>query len=157
MNEVRTDKLRRIKSLSVLLDSKFQGPLGYKFGLDAVIGLVPVVGDSVTSLLSFYIIIEAAYLGCPVPVLLRMVLNVLVENVLNFVPFLGNLFDFFWKSNQKNIELLMAYEASPHRVSRQSNLVIALIVLLLVGMLALVIYGGYIILAYLYELTLRAL
>lgn len=128
-----------IKRLSEFLDSKFRAPGGFRFGWDALLGLVPGVGDFLTSTLSLYIIARAARLGCSVPVLMRMGLNVLIENIFDTIPLLGNIFDFLWKANNKNLKLLEAHLARPRATTRASMAVIwgtlALIALALIGVL----------------------
>ena len=109
------------------MDSIFKGPLGLKFGLDGLLGLVPFVGDVITSCISLYIIVQAAMMGCPPSVLLRMGLNVLFENVLDMIPLLGNVFDFIWKSNNKNIALLEMHTVNPAGAKFSSRLVLGLI------------------------------
>ena len=131
-------KIQDLRKLSVLLDSKFEGPFGIRFGLDAIIGLLPFGGDVITSAVSFYIISEAALHGCPPFLIFRMVLNVFWENIIGVIPFFGNLFDFYWKSNNKNIALMEAYAMNPKRVETSSKLLILFIILcfilLLVGL-----------------------
>ena len=143
--------IERARTLSELLDSKFEGPLGIRFGLDALLGLLPIFGDFATTVLSFYIILEAALAGCPLPVLIRMVINVLVENVVDFIPIIGNVFDFAWKSNRKNMVLWEAYQLQPHKIHRNSIGVIILLCVFLILSLGLSIYGGYWILTNLYQ------
>ncbi len=109
------------------MDSSFKGPLGLKFGLDGLLGLVPFVGDLITSCISLYIIVQAALMGCPPSVLIRMGLNVLFENVLDMVPLFGNIFDFIWKSNNKNIALLEMHTVNPTGAKFSSRLVLGLI------------------------------
>ena len=80
--------------------------LGWRFGLDALIGLIPGVGDTATSLASFYILVNAVRYGVPKITLLRMGLNLVIDYVLGSVPFVGDLFDAWWKSNRRNLDLL---------------------------------------------------
>ena len=115
-----TPQLRLAKKLSILMDSKFQGPFGIRFGLDALLGLIPLVGDLLTTLISLFIIGLAAWSGCPIIVVVRMVINVLIENAVSLLPVLGNLFDFVWKANLKNVELFERAEASPDQLQRQT-------------------------------------
>ena len=99
--------LRRIRSLSVLMDSAFELPLIKKrVGLDSIIGLVPGIGDGVGMLFSAYIIFEAAKLGAPKTALGKMALNVAIETIVGSVPLLGDIFDAYWKANMKNLDLL---------------------------------------------------
>ena len=151
MSDSRLKRIQRVRTLSDLLDSKFEGPWGIKYGLDGLLGLLPVFGDTATSLLSFYIIIEAALLGCPLPVLLRMILNVVLENVLDFVPFFGNVFDFFWKSNNKNFKLLLDWESDPKRIVRSSTISLFVIFVVFISSLSATLYAGYKILFWIYR------
>jgi hypothetical protein len=131
------DKLEHLKSLGTTLDSKFEGPFGFRFGLDALIGLIPVVGDFVTSALSLYIIAQAAAMGVGPSTLIRMAVNVLVENLFDMLPFIGNIFDFYWKANNKNIALLESHFSNPARETIKSRMIVALIfftlLLILIG------------------------
>ncbi len=140
--------LENIRKLSKLLDSQYEF-LGIKFGLDALIGLVPIVGDIVTTVLSTYIIIQAAAVGCSAPVLLRMTLNVIFENIVDQVPILGNVFDLFFRSNLKNLNLLERHLRDPIKTSSSSSKLIFVIVSLIViatsGLIVAIGYAGYVI------------
>jgi hypothetical protein len=125
---------RELKKLSSLLDTYFEGPFGVRFGLDALIGLIPVIGDVISTAFSFYIILRAYFLGCGPSTLIRMALNVLFENLVDMLPFIGNIFDFFWRSNQRNLILLEQHLENPRRVTLTSRLILLGIFLsLLVG------------------------
>jgi hypothetical protein len=122
----------RLNRLAWLLDSSIPNPgTGLSIGLDALIGLVPVVGDLAGVLLSGYILKEAAALGVSRSILARMALNVAVEGLAGMVPFAGDLFDAAFKANQRNVRLLNAYLDQPVRTARASRGFIALLVLLL--------------------------
>jgi len=136
----RDDKLTHLKQLSTVLDSKFEGPFGFKFGLDALIGLIPVVGDFVTSAMSLYIIAQAASLGAGPSTLIRMAINIVIENLFDMLPVIGNLFDFYWKANNKNIRLLESHLANPARETIKSRMIVALIFFIL---LIILIGSGY--------------
>jgi Domain of unknown function (DUF4112) len=100
--------IERLRQLAYLLDDRFRIPgTGYRIGLDGLIGLVPGVGDAVTTLLALYIVHEARRLGLPLTKLGRMGLNVGVDAVLGAVPLLGDLFDVAWKANRRNLALLL--------------------------------------------------
>ncbi|CAN5894981.1 DUF4112 domain-containing protein [soil metagenome] len=99
--------LERLRHLSYLLDSAFRIPIiGYRVGWDAIIGLVPGLGDVVGMLFSGYIVFEAARLGAPKSVLARMVYNVALEVIIGAIPLIGDLFDAAWKANIRNVRLL---------------------------------------------------
>ncbi|MEO8650461.1 MAG: DUF4112 domain-containing protein [Acidobacteriota bacterium] len=96
-----------LENLSRYLDGLFRIPgTGWKFGLDAIIGLVPNVGDTLTSLASFYILFAGVRYGVPKITLLRMAFNIGLDYVVGSIPFLGDLFDFFWRSNKQNMDLI---------------------------------------------------
>lgn len=89
------------------MDDLFRVPLlGWRFGLDALIGLVPGLGDTTTTLVSFYILAAAVRHRVPKVTLLRMGLNIGIDYLFGSLPVVGDFADAWWKSNQKNIELL---------------------------------------------------
>lgn len=99
--------LERLRHLSYLLDSAFRIPvIGYRVGWDAVLGLVPVLGDAVGMLFSGYIVYEAARLGVPKKVLARMIFNLALDAIIGSIPLIGSLFDAVWKANIRNMRLL---------------------------------------------------
>lgn len=103
-------RLRRVHRLSRLLDDWLRIPgTRYRIGLDGLIGLIPGLGDVIGALLSAYILFEALQLGAPKTLLLRMVGNITLEMLVGVIPILGDLFDFAWKANRKNANLLHAY------------------------------------------------
>ena len=96
-----------IERLSWLMDDLFRIPvLGWRFGLDAIIGLVPALGDTTTTLASFYILASGVRYRVPKITLLRMGLNIAIDYVVGSLPLVGDLFDAWWKSNRMNVELL---------------------------------------------------
>lgn len=139
------DSIKDIQILARFLDSKFSAPLGFRFGWDGILGLIPGVGDIFTSTFSLYIIARAAALGCTVPVLLRMGLNVWIDNLLAAIPILGNVVDFFWKSNLRNLKLLEQHLKDRKGTTRSSWLALALvfagIALLSLAIVALGVYA----------------
>jgi hypothetical protein len=112
----------RLRWLAWLLDSSIPVP-GTRFtvGVDALIGLVPFIGDLVGVALSSFILKEAARLGAPKSVLLRMSFNVALEGVIGIIPFAGDVFDAAFKANQRNVKLLEAWMDDPRRTVRSSR------------------------------------
>lgn len=99
--------LDRLDRLSRVLDIAFVIPgTNVRFGVDAILGVVPVVGDWAGVVLSSWVIIEAARLGVPGGLLARMALNVAIEGVVGSVPVAGDIFDVFWRANRRNVRLL---------------------------------------------------
>ena len=124
-----------LQKLATFLDSKFQLPGGIRIGWDGILGFIPGIGDVVTNVLSMYIIARAAALGCSPSVIIRMGGNVLLDNLFDLVPVLGNFFDIFWKSNLKNLELLEKFQASPERTTLGSRILVLSTVLLVFAVL----------------------
>src|SRR5258705_1107128 len=96
-----------LERLSWLMNDLFRVPgLGWRFGLDALVGLIPGLGDTATSLVSFYILAAGVRYRVPKITLLRMGLNIGIDYLLGSIPLVGDIFDAFWKSNQMNVALL---------------------------------------------------
>jgi hypothetical protein len=96
-----------LEDLSRYLDGLFRVPgTTWRFGLDALIGLIPNLGDTLTLFPSAYILIAGARYGVPKITLLRMAFNVGLDYVVGMIPFVGDAFDFVWKANQQNINLI---------------------------------------------------
>jgi hypothetical protein len=103
----RDARLARLRRLAWLIDGAFRLPgTGFRFGLNSMIGLLPVGGDAVLGVISLYIIYEAAQLGIPRPKLLKMGANVALEVAGGFVPILGDLFDMALKANLRNLRII---------------------------------------------------
>jgi uncharacterized protein DUF4112 len=103
----RRERVERIDRLATLLDTVFIIPgTNVRFGADALIGLVPGIGDTITTALSAYIVYEAYQLGVPHHVLARMIANVAFDSVTGVVPVAGDVLDVFWRANRRNMRLL---------------------------------------------------
>jgi Domain of unknown function (DUF4112) len=102
------DSVARISALAHLLDSAIPIPgTNRTIGIDPLIGLIPVVGDAISAALSSYIIWEARQLGVPSWKIARMVGNVALDTAVGSVPFLGDLFDAAFKSNRRNVRIVL--------------------------------------------------
>jgi Domain of unknown function (DUF4112) len=112
----------RLARLAWLLDSSIPIP-GTRFtiGLEALIGLFPVIGDLAGVLLSSYIVREAAALGVSRSILLRMAFNVALEGLVGMIPLAGDVFDAAYKANQRNVRLLNAWLDHPREAQRASR------------------------------------
>lgn len=110
--------------------------LNWRFGLDAVVGLVPGFGDTVTSLVSFYILASAVRYRVPKVTLLRMGLNIGIDYIIGSVPLVGDLFDACWKSNQMNVALLSRRATVSAREAREGQLSDWLFVFMIILVLA---------------------
>jgi hypothetical protein len=99
---------KHLDKLSYYLDDLIRVPgTEIRFGLDPIISfLFPVAGDTIASLMSAYIVLVSIRYGLPKSVITRMVFNVGVDYAIGSLPFVGDIFDFVWKSNDKNMKLL---------------------------------------------------
>jgi hypothetical protein len=88
---------KSLERLSWLMDDLFRVPvLGWRFGLDALVGLIPGFGDTATSLVSFYILISAVRYRVPKITLLRMAFNIAIDYVIGSLPLVGDVADAWW-------------------------------------------------------------
>jgi hypothetical protein len=105
--------LAALRRWSVLLDSAFRVPgTQMTFGLDPIIGLIPILGDLTTPIFAGLLLLHAVRLRIPRVVQLRMVLNAAIDLAVGLIPVAGDLFDFGWKANVKNLALLERYAHS---------------------------------------------
>jgi hypothetical protein len=106
--ENRTQQsLARLEALAKVMDGAFMIPgTTIRFGLDGIIGLIPVAGDMIAGLVSIYLIWEAKQLGAPRWLIARMLANALLDTALGSVPVVGDAFDVLFRANMKNMALL---------------------------------------------------
>jgi hypothetical protein len=103
----REQRFARIDALSKLLDVAFVLPgTNIRYGIDGLIGLVPIVGDLLTTAISLWIVREARALGAPKHVVARMLGNVALDGVVGLVPFAGDAFDVMFRANVRNMRIL---------------------------------------------------
>jgi hypothetical protein len=133
------DRVQRLRTLAWLLDNSIPLPGGYRIGVDALIGLVPGVGDAIGAVLSAYIVNEARAMGAPRSVLMRMMGNVMIETVIGSIPLAGDLFDAAFKANSRNLALLAQYQSDPVKSRRGSRWFVAGFTSLLILCMALMI------------------
>lgn len=126
-----------LETLSHYLDGLFRIPgTGWRFGLDSLVGLVPNVGDISTALVSFYILVAGVRYGVPKITLLRMALNIGVDYLIGIIPIAGDAFDFFWKHNERNMNLIRERGKGKGSGSRSDYFFVGVIIFVLVGILA---------------------
>lgn len=134
MTPGQEQRLGLLRHVARLLDSAVLVPgTSFRFGLDPILGLIPGLGDMVSPLFTLGLIWQARELGIPPVVLLRMIINVAIDTLIGVVPVVGDLFDFAWKSNNKNMALLEQHAVEERAPSAGDwAFVIVAIVLLLV-------------------------
>lgn len=113
---------KQVHHLARLLDSSIRLPGGIRIGLDGLLGLVPGVGDMLGGALSTWIFYQANKQGAPKSLQLRMILNILVDVMLGAIPIVGDLFDFMWKANNRNLALLERYQAAPKPTRQRATI-----------------------------------
>jgi uncharacterized membrane protein len=105
---------RQLDQFAWLMDECFRIPgVGWRFGLESVLGLFPGAGDLVTGMMSLVLLVRALQFKLPKVVVARMISNTLIDIVIGAIPFIGDAFDFVWKSNTKNMKLFHQYAQEP--------------------------------------------
>jgi hypothetical protein len=128
-------RIERIRQAARVLDSAIPIPgTKYSFGIDAVIGLVPGLGDAVGVLFASVILFQAFRLGASKRLLTRMLYNVGVDGLLGAIPLLGDWHDVVWKANVKNVDLLERHLQQPDETARASGWFLLVVLGAVVGM-----------------------
>src|SRR6266576_3939909 len=131
-------RVKRVRVLAKLLDNSIAIPgTGWKIGFDAIVGLIPGIGDLIGAVLSGYIVLGAAPSDIPAFTLARMLLNVGIDTLVGAVPALGDVFDAAWKANVKNAGLLERHlvvrgDAGRRKRSTVGAILLAAMVLVLI-------------------------
>lgn len=133
------------KQLAHWLDDRFSIPgTNIHFGLDPIISLIPAAGDWLAGAVSGYFIILGVRAEVPASVLLRMGFNVMLDILIGSIPFLGDVFDFGWKANTKNVKLLEQHQKDADSTEKQSKIMLWLMaIVLLLAIIALLILMGW--------------
>src|ERR1044072_4683618 len=155
-NSRRTATVEKsLEQLSWLIDDLFRIPvIGWRFGLDALVGLIPGFGDTATSLVSFYILAAAVRYRVPKITLLRMGMNIGIDYVVGSPPAGGDVADAWWKSNHINIELLKNRATVPVEEARSGRISDWFFVGgIILGLIALAIGSAFISLYVLYKIA----
>jgi uncharacterized protein DUF4112 len=126
MRESDARTLAALRKWSVILDSAFRVPgTNLTFGLDPILGLIPGLGDVTTPFFAALLLLHAVRLRIPRVVQLRMLINAAIDLAIGLVPFLGDVFDFGWKANVRNLTLLERYARPGSKASRGDWLFVA--------------------------------
>jgi len=140
-----------LDNLAFYLDDLFRIPgTSWRFGLDAIIGLIPNVGDTLTSFASFYILLAGVRYGVPKITLLRMAINIAIDYVIGSVPIIGDALDFFWKSNDMNMNLIRERATGKGKGSTSDYVFIIVLIGLLILLLIASILVSVVILYYVF-------
>jgi hypothetical protein len=138
-------ELQRLRAIARLFDQAFAVPgTRWRFGLDALFGLVPGLGDIVGALVAVYALHVARTMRAPGAIQMHMLGNIGLDAVVGTVPLIGDLFDFVFKAQTRNLALLDAWLAAPDRTSRRSRRGLILIpIAILTVFILLTVFGIY--------------
>ncbi|MBL0011746.1 MAG: DUF4112 domain-containing protein [Nitrosomonas sp.] len=141
----------KLNRLAWLMDSSFRIPgTQIRFGLDGIIGLIPGFGDALGALISSHILTQAAQMGAPKSILLKMAFNIGFDAVLGIVPVVGDVSDLIWKANQRNVQLLNDYLNQPEKTVIHSRLFVGILGLLGFGLMILIGFFGFLVMRWLW-------
>ncbi len=122
------------KWLALVMDEFIRVPgTKFKFGLDPLLGLLPGIGDTGSALISAFALIQAARLGVPKVLLVRMSLNILINEVVGIIPVVGDAFSFWFKSNARNYQIIRNHTVAPGAGPRRSDWLFVITVLVLLA------------------------
>jgi len=134
---------RELEVLSQVMDNQFRIPvLGWRFGLNAIIDLVPQFGDVATTIVALYVLVSAVRYRVPKVTLLRMGMNIAIYFVVGLIPFAGDLFDAWWKPNIRNINLLRRRATVSAAEAKRGRTSDWLFVALIAGGLVALLFGS---------------
>ena len=111
------EAIRRLERFAYLLDEQFRVPgTNFRVGIDGLVGLVPGIGDTAAAAIASYVLLEAYRMGAPRALIARMAANIGLDWVVGSVPVAGDLFDFAFKANRRNVDLLIRHLKTRRRV-----------------------------------------
>ncbi|WP_207435199.1 DUF4112 domain-containing protein [Sabulibacter ruber] len=135
------ERLRWVDSFSRLLDNQFKLPgTKFRFGLDPILGLLPVVGDMTSFAMSGVLVMTMAKHGASRYLVVRMLFNIFLDAVIGSIPVVGWLFDFGYKANQRNVELLRRHYQEGKYQGKGTGFIIAVLIAFVV-LFGLLLYG----------------
>ncbi|HEX2855233.1 MAG TPA: DUF4112 domain-containing protein [Opitutaceae bacterium] len=137
-------RLRRLRHLAWVLDRSIPIGGGRRIGIDPLIGLVPGAGDWLGAVLSLYVLYEAARMGLPVAVLTRIAGNIAIEALIGAIPVAGDMFDFVWQANMRNLQLVERHYQPTLRPRsfRSIWLALGIFTVVLLTFIGLAVYGA---------------
>ena len=116
-------RLARLQRLAWWLDEAIRIPgTRFRIGLDPILGLIPGLGDVVGAMLAGAIVVESIRRGVPRSTVVRIVTNIILDTTFGTVPVIGDSFDFVWKSNRRNLDLLERHIVHPSKAQRSDRL-----------------------------------
>ena len=140
--ELNEEKLLRLKLLSERLDDSIKIPgTNQKIGIDAIVGIIPILGDFIGVIFSTYIMYSGIKMGVSSKIVKKMAANITIEFIIGSIPIIGDIFDALWKANKRNVELIEEATIENQENYRLNYLIIASLIVLILGLI-LVILGS---------------
>ena len=140
--ELNEEKLLRLKLLSKRLDDSIKIPgTNQKFGIDAIVGIIPILGDFIGVIFSTYIMYSGIKMGVSSKIVKKMAANIAIEFIIGSIPIIGDIFDALWKANKRNVELIEEATIENQENYRLNYLIMASLISLILGLI-LVILGS---------------
>ena len=140
--ELNEEKLLRLKLLSERLDNSIKIPgTNQKIGIDAIVGIIPILGDFIGAIFSTYILYSGIKMGVSSKIVKKMATNIAIEFIIGSIPIIGDIFDALWKANKRNVELIEEATVENQENYRLNYLIMASLIVLILSLI-LVILGS---------------
>ena len=134
--ELNEEKLLRLKLLSERLDNSIKIPgTNQKIGIDAIIGIIPILGDFIGAIFSTYILYSGIKMGVSSKIVKKMAANIAIEFIIGSIPIIGDIFDALWKANKRNVELIEEATLENQENYRLNYLIMASLIIIILGLI----------------------
>jgi len=134
--ELNEEKLLRLKLLSERLDNSIKIPgTNQKIGIDAIVGIIPILGDFIGAIFSTYILYSGIKMGVSSKIVKKMATNIAIEFIIGSIPIIGDIFDALWKANKRNVELIEEATLENQENYRLNYLIMASLIILILGLI----------------------
>ena len=141
--EMNEEKLLKLKLLSERLDDLIKIPgTNQKIGIDAITGVIPVLGDFIGAVFSSYIMYSGIKMGVSPKIVTKMAMNIAIDFIIGSFPVIGDIFDVLWKANKRNVELIEDATTEKQVNEKLNYLIMASLIILILGTI-LVILGSF--------------
>lgn len=144
VNRSTDDPLQPMRSFARLLDDIVRVPgTTISIGLDPLLNLIPFAGDAVGTLMSVSLLVTAVRMNVPKRILARMIVNIGIDSLIGAIPAFGQVFDFVWKANTKNMALLERYAVMPETTKKASSTALIIIMVVVLGIIGMTFVSAY--------------
>ena len=134
--ELNEEKLLRLKLLSERLDNSIKVPgTNQKIGIDAIVGIIPILGDFIGAIFSTYILYSGIKMGVSSKIVKKMATNIAIEFIIGSIPIIGDIFDALWKANKRNVELIEEATLENQENYRLNYLIMASLIIIILGLI----------------------